>query len=78
MSRSTKKGPFIDEKLWKKVEKLDKAGIKTVQAIGDCAVPSIIAVAVHDGHRAAREMDAPPADPDQPFRREYIALADAV
>ncbi len=26
MSRSTKKGPFIDEKLWKKVEKLDKAG----------------------------------------------------
>ncbi|MFT7617460.1 MAG: small subunit ribosomal protein S19 [Planctomycetota bacterium] len=26
MSRSTKKGPFIDEKLWKKVEKLDHAG----------------------------------------------------
>ncbi len=25
MSRSTKKGPFIDEKLWKKVEKLDQA-----------------------------------------------------
>ncbi len=59
-------------------DKLEAAGIKSVQAIGDCAVPSIIAVAVHDGHRAAREMDSPPADPDLPFRREYIALADAV
>ena len=29
MSRSTKKGPVrIDEKLWKKVEKLDNAGKK--------------------------------------------------
>ena len=28
MSRSTKKGPFIDEKLWKKVRKLDEAGKK--------------------------------------------------
>jgi dimethylamine/trimethylamine dehydrogenase len=50
------------------------AGIASVQAIGDCDVPSTIAAAVHDGHRAARELDAPPADPDLPFRREHIAL----
>ncbi len=55
-------------------QKLKEAGIKSVQAIGDCDVPSIIAVAVHDGHRAAREMDSPPANPDLPFRREYIEL----
>jgi len=58
--------------------KLEAAGIKSVQAIGDCDVPSTIAVAVHDGHRAAREMNAPPTNPDVPFRREYIALDAAV
>ena len=50
------------------------AGIKSIQAIGDCDGPATIAAAVHDGHRVAREMDAPPADPDMPFRREHIAL----
>ncbi len=53
---------------------LAEAGIAAVQAIGDCDAPSTIAAAVYDGHRAAREMDAPPADPDLPFRREHIAL----
>ena len=30
MSRSTKKGPYIDEKLFKKVEKLNATGQKTL------------------------------------------------
>jgi dimethylamine/trimethylamine dehydrogenase len=59
-------------------EKLTAAGIKSVQAIGDCEAPATIAIAVYDGHRAAREMDNPPANPDLPFRREYIELDDAV
>ncbi|MBC8267867.1 MAG: FAD-dependent oxidoreductase [Rhodospirillaceae bacterium] len=59
-------------------EKLQAAGIKSVQAIGDCEAPATIAVAVYDGHRAAREMDNPPANPDMPFRREYIELDDTV
>ena len=54
---------------------LGAAGINSVLAIGDCDVPSTIAAAVHDGHRVARELDAPPADPDLPFRREHIALS---
>lgn len=29
MSRSLKKGPFVDEKLYRKVEKLDEAGQRT-------------------------------------------------
>jgi dimethylamine/trimethylamine dehydrogenase len=53
---------------------LAAAGIASVQAIGDCDVPSTIAAAVYDGHRAARELDDPPADRDLPFRREHIAL----
>ena len=53
---------------------LDRAGIVSVQAIGDCDAPATIAAAVHDGHRAARELDDPPADPDLPFRREHIEL----
>ena len=55
-------------------EGLVAAGIQTLQKIGDCDVPSTIAAAVHDGHRAARELESPPANPDLPFRREHIAL----
>jgi dimethylamine/trimethylamine dehydrogenase len=55
-------------------ERLEAAGIESLQAIGDCDTPSTIAAAVYDGHRAARELDAPPADPDMPFRREHVAL----
>ncbi|MFQ6023774.1 MAG: FAD-dependent oxidoreductase [Acidiferrobacterales bacterium] len=58
--------------------KLAAAGIASVSAIGDCSNPSTIATAVYDGHRVARELDAPPADPDMPFRREHIALAPSV
>jgi dimethylamine/trimethylamine dehydrogenase len=54
-------------------EKLAAAGILSVQAIGDGDVPSTIAAAVYDGHRAARELDAD-IDPDLPFRREHIHL----
>ncbi|MCP4388589.1 MAG: NADH:flavin oxidoreductase [Gammaproteobacteria bacterium] len=55
-------------------QRLADAGIKSVSAIGDCLCPSTIAAAVHEGHRVAREMDAPPANPDMPFRREIISL----
>jgi dimethylamine/trimethylamine dehydrogenase len=57
---------------------LQASGIKSLRAIGDCAAPSTIAAAVHDGHLAARELDAPPANPDMPFRREEVALDAAV
>ena len=53
---------------------LQAAGIKSVRAIGDCDVPSNIALAVYDGHLAARELDAPPRNPDLPFRREEVSL----
>jgi len=56
--------------------RLTDSGIDSVTAIGDCLSPSTIASAVYEGHRVAREMDAPPENPDMPFRREEIMLED--
>lgn len=55
-------------------DRLAAAGIASVRAIGDCDAPATIAAAVQDGHRAARELDEPHADPDLPFKREHILL----
>ena len=71
-SRQPNNGLYLD--LVGDPQSLSRAGITSVQAIGDCDAPSTIAAAVYDGHRAARELDAPPADPDLPFRREHIAI----
>ena len=56
MSRSTKKGPFIDPKLMKKVEALQRSGQK--QAIrtwsrASTIMPEMVGltIAVHDGRR---------------------------
>jgi len=52
---------------------LADAGIKSVACVGDCLVPGTIAAAVQDGHRYAREFDAPPPE-EVPFKRERVAL----
>ncbi|MEX0304434.1 MAG: FAD-dependent oxidoreductase [Leisingera sp.] len=44
------------------------AGIKSVDRIGDCLAPHLIAAAVYSGHRYAREMDEDVAE--TPFRRQ--------
>jgi dimethylamine/trimethylamine dehydrogenase len=52
---------------------LAASGITSVKAIGDAYAPSTIAAAVYEGHRAARELDAPDGDlsrAEVPFRRE--------
>ena len=56
MSRSTKKGPFIEAQLLKKVEALNKSGEKAVIKTWSRAstiVPEMIGhtIAVHDGRR---------------------------
>jgi dimethylamine/trimethylamine dehydrogenase len=43
----------------------------TLARIGDCEAPSIVAAAVHAGHRYARDLDTV-VDVDQPFRHERI------
>ena len=56
MSRSTKKGPFIDAKLMKKVNALKESGEKAVirtWARSSMVVPDLVGltIAVHDGRR---------------------------
>ena len=56
MSRSVKKGPYIDAKLQKKVDALVKSGEKTViktWARASVILPQMIGmtIAVHDGHK---------------------------
>ena len=56
MSRSTKKGPYIDEKLLKKIDAMNSSGEKTViktWARACVIVPQMVGhtIAVHDGRR---------------------------
>ncbi len=51
-------------------DRLAAAGIRSVTAIGDALAPGSIAAAVYAGHRAARELDAPPLGDAVPFARE--------
>jgi dimethylamine/trimethylamine dehydrogenase len=46
-------------------------GLKSLQRIGDCEAPNIIAAAVYSGYRAAVELCAPAAGPD-PWRRDRV------
>ena len=53
----------------------DPGDLEGVYAIGDCVAPRVIADAIWDGHRLAREIDtADPATP-LPWKRERTALA---
>ena len=50
-----------------------KSGLKTIQCIGDCLAPGIIAAGVHSGHLFAREFEAD-APGEVPFLRERVLL----
>ena len=50
-----------------------EAGIESVDRIGDCLAPGLIAHAVYSGHRYARELDEP-SPGDVPFRRVRAPL----
>lgn len=58
-------------------EALARAGISSVDCIGDCFAPSTIAAAVYAGHRYAREFDEPAME-GVPFRRELSELSATV
>jgi dimethylamine/trimethylamine dehydrogenase len=56
-------------------DRLGAEGIEALYRIGDCVAPQLIADAIFDGHRLAREIDADnPARP-LPYRRERPILA---
>jgi dimethylamine/trimethylamine dehydrogenase len=49
---------------------LAAAGVEQVHAIGDCVAPRLIADAIFDGHRLAREIDSPDPSRPLPYLRE--------
>ena len=54
------------------------SGIRTVRRIGDCQAPGIIATAVYEGHRYARELGSEIDPGDVPFRRELHVIEPAL
>ena len=55
--------------------RLNNAGIKSVQSIGDCHAPALIADAVYSGHLAARSFDRNSKDIEKElFRRELPVI----
>jgi dimethylamine/trimethylamine dehydrogenase len=58
-------------------ERLAAEGIEAVYRIGDCVAPQLIADAIFDGHRLAREIDAPDPAVPLPWIRERPVSAGA-
>jgi dimethylamine/trimethylamine dehydrogenase len=52
----------------------DPGEIEGVWRIGDCVAPRVIADAIFDGHRLAREIDTPDPATPLPWLRERTSL----
>ena len=70
-ARQPNDGLFYDLKS-SEPEFINKGGI-SMQLIGDCAMPGIIATAIYDGHKAARELGAQPSNAE--LRRDRIVAS---
>jgi dimethylamine/trimethylamine dehydrogenase len=55
-------------------EALRAEGVEAVYRIGDCVAPRIVAEAIFDGHRLAREIDSPDPSVPLPYKRERIVF----
>jgi len=60
--------------LKKDEDALSAQGIEAVYRIGDCVAPRLIAEAVFEGHRLAREIDADDPSIPLPYKRERLVL----
>ena len=58
-----------DDALYRALQ-ADHDGVEAVHAIGDCVAPRLIADAIFDGHRLAREIDSPDPSRPLPYLRE--------
>ncbi len=57
---------------------LAAAGIEGLYRIGDCVAPRLIADAIFDGHRLAREIDSPDPSQPLPYLRERPLVASPI
>jgi dimethylamine/trimethylamine dehydrogenase len=73
---------FSDDTLYLEVkadrDALADEGIEGLFRIGDCVAPRIIAEAIFDGHRLAREIDSENPALPLPYRRERLVLESAI
>jgi dimethylamine/trimethylamine dehydrogenase len=60
--------------LKKNEDALSREGIEAVYRIGDCVAPRLIAEAVFEGHRLAREIDSDDPSIPLPYKRERLVL----
>jgi dimethylamine/trimethylamine dehydrogenase len=51
-------------------EALRSEGVEALYRIGDCVAPRVVAEAIFEGHRLAREIDSENPDVPLPFKRE--------
>jgi dimethylamine/trimethylamine dehydrogenase len=58
-------------------EALEANAVEAVYRVGDCVAPRLIAEAIFDGHRLAREIDGENPAVPLPYRRERLVLAGA-
>jgi dimethylamine/trimethylamine dehydrogenase len=56
---------------------LAENGVEAVYRVGDCVAPRIVADAIFDGHRLAREIDSEDPAVPLPYRRERLVLEPA-
>jgi dimethylamine/trimethylamine dehydrogenase len=65
---------ITDDTLWlaldRRREELEQRGLRSLQRIGDCRAPGMIAAAVYAGHKAARELGVPLAG----FKRDRVVV----
>ena len=55
-------------------ERLRAEGVEAVYRVGDCVAPQLLADAIFDGHRLAREIDSDDPAVPLPHLRERVAL----
>jgi dimethylamine/trimethylamine dehydrogenase len=71
-----------DDRLYQELvadpEALEREGIEAVYRIGDCVAPRLIADAIFDGHRLAREIDSPHPGQPLPYLRERPLVAASI
>ena len=64
----------VDDSLWIALDQrraeLEQKGLVSLQRIGDCRAPGIIAAAVYAGHKAARELGSQQNE----FKRDRVVV----
>jgi dimethylamine/trimethylamine dehydrogenase len=63
-----------DDSLYRELAGDPGEGVEAVYRVGDCVAPQLLADAIFDGHRLAREIDSPDPAVPLPHRRERVAL----